>query len=86
MFLNADVDAFAYCACVVSKLWKLLEEEYVGLGLAGYHMFPQVVGDDVLDVIGSSVALLSWWMRTERTAMVGGGEMRRGKRRDDEDR
>jgi hypothetical protein len=82
VFLNADVDAFAYCACVVSKLWKLLEEEWVGLGLAGYHVFPQVVGDDVLDVAGSSVALLSWWMRTERTAMIGGrGEGSGGRRR-----
>ena len=38
MFLNADVDMFAYCACVVSKRWKLLEDDIVRLGLARYHM------------------------------------------------
>ena len=63
VFLNADVDMLAYWACVVSKRWKLLEDDIVRLGLAGYHMLPQVVGDDVLDVIGSGVALRSCWMR-----------------------
>ena len=38
VFLNADVDMFAYCACVVSKRWKLLEDDIVSLGLARYHM------------------------------------------------
>ena len=71
MFVNVVVNELACWACVFTQRWELLEDQVVGLGLPGYDMFPQVVGGNVLDGVGSDSALRSCWMGTERTAMVG---------------